>query len=271
MRRSALHAVLAVAACATLAAPRVGASSKPTAVRTLDRAVFEVELFNENGRSSGFDSFVFADGKLATSEMRNLGCWASDVTIKPARGDAIQFEVSFTTPEGQSIRVRGVVKDNTLEGSILWPESEDAALWTYTGRRVQGLLDGSRFDIEIVPEDDMGSYDEGEDAEEDAEGAEESATYALLAELEHGSDQLVFDRGGFVSRAARAAGLPMTSYAAERYEDTITFAARTASATSGLVEWTGNVEGDRIEGTLQWTTPEGNVVHYAFSGKRVTG
>ena len=125
--------------------------------------------------------------------------------------------------------------------------------------------------MEIVPEDDMGSYDEAEDVEEDAEGADDSAAYALLAELEQGDDHLVFDRGGFASRAARAAGLPLTSYSAEQYEGTITFAAQTASATSGLVEWTGNVEGDRIEGTLQWTTPDGNVVHYAFSGKRVTG
>lgn len=270
MRQSVRRVYRASVAAAALLAVTVEAQERSMAVPSLQRAVFEVDLFDENGRGGGFDQFVFADGKLHTSEMRNLGCWSADYRLKPARGDASHFEAFFLTPEGQRIRVRGVVKGNTIEGSILWPESEDALVWTYSGRRVQGLLDGSRFDVEVTPDDPRASNDSAED-DEDNEDWDASEGYALLAELERGADRLVFERGGFESKSCAAVGMSLASYAAEESHGTITFAAQTGTEDTGLVEWSGDVEGDRIEGTLKWTTPDGSVVTYSFSGRRVTG
>jgi len=273
MRIDGSHAVgisTAAAAVMLLAATAL-AQATPGAAQALDRTVFEVELFDENGRSSGTDQFAFVDGRLTTAEMRNLGCWSAECAAKSAAGGATRFEAVFITPAGHDVRIQGSVEGSSIEGVILWPESDDSMVWKYSGQRVMGLLDGSRFDINMTPDDDASHVDDVEEDDAQPWQSSDSEGYALLAELEAGTDQLVFERGGFESRNCVAAGLLMTSYAAEAYEGTITFAAQTAAESAGFVEWSGDVEGDRIEGTLTWTAPDGRVVYFSFSGRRVTG
>lgn len=256
-----------IVSTATVALPRDAQTTE-----RLDGAIFEIERFDEHGASRGVDQLVFSGGRLASGEMRNLGCWPAAYTAsaKPNDSGPVQFEARFETAEGSRVRLRGTVDRMHIEGSIDWPEADDPIRWTFSGRRAQGLLDSQRFRIEIAPDDPDAPWMDEYDGD-DAQSQVDSDLFALPDQLAEGTDVLVFRSGGFHTDACLAVGFPLTYYAAEEYGGAISFAATSASASVGTVEWSGSVENDRIEGELRWTSVAGTVVYYSFRGERVSG
>lgn len=274
MQTKALEGVALTILIVALSVLGLGAGARAESTGDLDGLVFEVETVDESGKNHSTDRFVFADGRLSTSEMRNLGCWPIGYETKQARAGSApsgstRFEATFVTPEGHSVRIEGVVRGSHIEGSIRWLDPEYQETWKFSGTRAEGLLDGTRFSIEIESDESSLPFERNES--EEPEESSNPWEYALPEEFSQGSDLLVFERGGFESKNCSAVGFSRTSYSAAEYGGAITFAASGACEMVGTVDWSGTVEDDNIEGEIRWTNLDGMVVYYSFTGKRVTG
>lgn len=75
------------------------------------------------------------------------------------------------------------------------------------------------------------------------------------AEMSSGGDddQLVFERGLFLSRACLDYGFGQTRYEAVEKDGVIRFAAIATSDTHGQMEWHGEVRGRQVEAEVVWT------------------
>ena len=90
-----------------------------------------------------------------------------------------------------------------------------------------------------------------------------------LFSLSH-RDTLIFDRGRFSSMHKMKDGFLPSSYdaQAERSGSVATWQAEIPGSDGSLLDWRGQVEGDRMEGTLVWTRKDGTARSYNFRGRR---
>jgi hypothetical protein len=78
--------------------------------------------------------------------------------------------------------------------------------------------------------------------------------------------RLVFKRGKFESLECRQYGFKKAAYEL----DGTTFSASPASRKGGTVVWKGKLDGDSVEGTMEWTRPGAEqAIRYTFKGKVV--
>lgn len=85
-------------------------------------------------------------------------------------------------------------------------------------------------------------------------------------------ETLVFSQGKLVVAGAVGAGYTPTLYEARGTETGTAFAAVLAGeADRDAVEWSGKVDGDRINGVVIVKGRDGRVVRYAFHGERKAG
>ena len=79
-------------------------------------------------------------------------------------------------------------------------------------------------------------------------------------------DTFTFSGGQFHSSACDAYGYGQAAYTAvDNGDGTISFEAVTASPTDGVLNWTGTVTGDSLEGTASAVKPDGSKMEYWFN------
>lgn len=66
-------------------------------------------------------------------------------------------------------------------------------------------------------------------------------------------DQLVFEKGLFLSRACEAYGFEWAAYKATSVGGQVYFVVTSTSPTHGQMEWRGVVGGNRVEAEVVWT------------------
>jgi hypothetical protein len=83
-------------------------------------------------------------------------------------------------------------------------------------------------------------------------------------------DTLIFDRGRFSSMSKTGEGFKPSGYdaQAEKAGSVATWQAESSGQDGSLLEWNGQVDGDRMRGTLVWTRKDGTSKAYSFSGRR---
>lgn len=91
---------------------------------------------------------------------------------------------------------------------------------------------------------------------------------AFLA-LSH-KDTLAFDRGRITSSRYLGQGYMPGGYCAKGGKTAPGFEAAMSRPGGGHLDWRGEVHGDRVEGTVVWTSPEGASKVYTFHGRRKT-
>jgi hypothetical protein len=81
-------------------------------------------------------------------------------------------------------------------------------------------------------------------------------------------DQLIFDGGGFDSRACRSYGFTITNYVATREGDAIRFSADARNGGGETNRWEGVVRGNDVSGTMKHMNSSGKVTDsYDFVAK----
>ncbi len=81
-------------------------------------------------------------------------------------------------------------------------------------------------------------------------------------------DELIFKNGKLTSSACIPHGFQASPYTVRRSGDKLVFECVQTSTSSGKNEWKGQVDGDRITGTVIMNKQDGKVLHYHFSGKK---
>lgn len=66
-------------------------------------------------------------------------------------------------------------------------------------------------------------------------------------------DQLVFERGLFLSRACEDYGFEWATYEVREEADRVSFVATATSPTHGQMKWHGVIGGNRLEAEVIWT------------------
>lgn len=105
-------------------------------------------------------------------------------------------------------------------------------------------LDGTRWKIRAVP--DEAARKQGEKASRDT---------------------LIFQDGRMTSTACTRYGFSASSYTANQSGGSWAFNAEQTSDKQGKTAWSGQANGETINGTMVWTTKDGRTVRYAFEGK----
>lgn len=86
----------------------------------------------EKGKTTGErDVITFADGRFHSSSCNAYGFGKSPYSTKHLEGGAISFEAETVSPQEGTLRWRGVVKGNTIEGTYVWMKAgqRDIEYW----------------------------------------------------------------------------------------------------------------------------------------------
>jgi hypothetical protein len=82
-------------------------------------------------------------------------------------------------------------------------------------------------------------------------------------------DVLNFNGGKLTSTQMQKNGFKTTAYDDDtRGRTTATFTAEAKSDKGGTMKWNGTITGPEIRGDLEWTKPDGKVIHYSYTGER---
>jgi hypothetical protein len=85
-------------------------------------------------------------------------------------------------------------------------------------------------------------------------------------------DRLVFERGRFTSSRYLSSGYLPSGYAAhDGAEGASAFTASLIREDGSTVDWVGEVDGDRMKGTVVWQKVGGKERRYSFKGRRQPG
>ncbi|MBI2998838.1 MAG: hypothetical protein HYY46_10400 [Deltaproteobacteria bacterium] len=79
-----------------------------------------------------------------------------------------------------------------------------------------------------------------------------------------------FEKGKFNSPLFQPKGFPPSNYTlTEQKGAPLIWETMQTSATEGTLSWRGELEGDTMRGLASWRKPDGTVVNYTFSGRKV--
>ncbi|MFH2203594.1 MAG: hypothetical protein ABIJ96_10795 [Elusimicrobiota bacterium] len=82
-------------------------------------------------------------------------------------------------------------------------------------------------------------------------------------------DTLVFDRGRFTSTRHLSSGYLPAGYAAlDQAGDRRSFSSSLLRGDGNVLDWSGEVRGDRMKGTVLLTRADGRRTRYSFRGRR---
>ena len=83
-----------------------------------------------------------------------------------------------------------------------------------------------------------------------------------------GRDALIFRDGKLISTGCGRYGFTPSTYTANQSGSAWSFSTEQTSQKQGRTSWSGQVNGDTINGAMTWTKKNGSAVRYSFEGKR---
>lgn len=87
------------------------------------------------------------------------------------------------------------------------------------------------------------------------------------ATIPHHVDRVRFENGNFVSVIFERRGFQPTTYNSTGAADAATWEVAQGDDTVGRLAWKGQIEGEKLTGTLMWTQPDGTVQQNALLGR----
>ena len=83
-------------------------------------------------------------------------------------------------------------------------------------------------------------------------------------------DQIHFENGKFTSPLFEPKGFSASNYTLTEQEGApLIWETMQTSETEGTLSWRGELGGDTMRGVASWQKPDGTVVNYTFSGRKV--
>jgi hypothetical protein len=223
-----------------LAQAMQGNRPKAAGAGRLDKTTWWVEL-RPKGKTPAPDVIVFEKGRFDSIACRAYGF--GDATYQArAEGKAVTFRATTKSKSGETMEWKGKVEGKAISGTMVWKDakgSSQEAAFSGKQQTATGMLDGTRWSVELKTEGEKPM-----------------------------PDTLVFEQGMFDSIACHQYGFGKGPYDAKKKGMAATFTAFTTSAREGMMEWSGEVTGDKISGAMTWHPTKGKAKKFTFTGTK---
>ncbi len=206
---------------------------------SLDTSSYLVDLAPDGGQGSP-DHLVFGPGGFESTACRGYGFRRSEYHAS-RDGDTTSFEAVAHNIDGATTHWRGTITGEAIAGTMLMTDTSGTkSSFRYRGTRERGALDGRRFKVSLVSDEDHSKVD----------------------------DDLVFVAGNFDSVACHDFGFSISPYSCTPAGGNTRFEATTTSPQNGSMEWRGSVADEGVSGEVVWKDDKGAAHRKNFTGKQ---
>ena len=106
----------------------------------LDGNTYLIDLEKSSGKTLGYDqdTLVFASGKLnsATLLVRERFKPVPYGPKPDETGEGIRFYIHAKNPGGSTLKIKGVAKGDSIEGTYMWKSMSGTRNYTFTGNKI---------------------------------------------------------------------------------------------------------------------------------------